>query len=124
MTFEAALKEHLSTQDIAAIVGTLIQPLPLPQGSTKPAITYQVAGDELQTDLDGLDGQMNKVRVQVDCWADDHEKVKQLAELVRVRMQTASSSFKAVPLNAFEDYENRTKLHRMSRDYSCWYRIT
>jgi len=126
MTVEEALKTHLQSHSaIAALVGTRITPLPVPEGTDKPAITYQVVGDELQTDLDGLDGEMNKVRVQIDCWSKNHEQVKALAELVRIRMQASGTSIKrSVPLNALEDYENRTKLHRMSRDYSCWYRIT
>lgn len=125
MTFEEALKTHLqSDTGIAALVGERIAPLPLPQDSVKPAISYQTAGDELQTDLDGLDGSMNKIRVQLDCWASSAAVASQLAELVRIRMQTASANFKAVPLSGFEDYESKTKLTRRSRDYSCWYRIS
>lgn len=124
MTFEADLKAHLTVAGITAIVGDRITPQPVPEGSTQPAITYLVAGDELQTDLDGGDGELNKLRVQVDCWASTPDAVKALAELVRIRMKTAATSFKSVPLSAIEDYEPSTKRHRMSRDFSCWYRIS
>lgn len=124
MTFEADLKAHLATAAITALVGDRIAPQPLSEGSSKPAITYAIVADAPQTDLDGADGDLNNIRAQVDCWAATHDQVKSLAELVRVRMKTAAASFHAVPGSMFEDYEPETKLHRVTRDFSCWYRIT
>lgn len=125
MSFEADLKAHLAADTaIAAQVGERITPQPLAEGGTKPAITYAVVADAPQTDLDGADGELNNVRVQIDCWAATHDAAKSLAELVRVRMKTAAATFHAVPGSAFEDYEPVTKLHRMTRDFSCWWRIT
>ncbi len=123
MSFEADLKAHLSSSGITAVVADRITPQPL-LIAAMPAITYVIAGDAPQTDLDGADGELNQIRVQLDCWAANHEDVKALAELVRIRMKTAATSFKSVPLSAIEDYEPRTKRHRMSRDFSCWYRIS
>lgn len=125
MTFEADLKAHLQGDaDIAALVSTRIAPQPLPQGSTKPAISYLVVSEDPQNDLDGEDGDLLEVRVQVDCWAESQETVRRLGELVRERMKTSSFKATPVPGASFGDYEDRTKQHRFSRDFQCWYRIT
>lgn len=124
MTFEADLKTHLSAASITSVVSDRITPQPLPEGSIKPAITYTIPADAPQTDLDGGDGGLNNIRVQIDCWAGSHDACKALAELVRIRMKTAAASFSSVPLPMFESYEPDTKLHRVSRDFSCWYRIS
>lgn len=125
MTFEAALKEHLQgSSGITALLVERITPQPVPQSSAMPAITYVIVGDAPQTDLSGVDGELIQVRVQIDCWSKNHQECMQLAELVRVRMQTAHASFKAVPLSALEDYERATQRHRLSREFSCWFRTT
>ena len=124
MTFEADLKTHLSHASITAIVEDRITPHPMPQAGSKPAITYTIPSDAPQTDLDGGDGSLNNIRVQIDCWHATHIGVKALAELVRIRMKTEANTFKAVPLPMFESYEPDTKLHRVSRDFSCWYEIS
>jgi hypothetical protein len=121
MTIEADLKSHLSTAGITALVNDRITPVPRPEGSDKPAVTYQVIADAPQTDLDGGDSGLNNYRIQIDVWARSHDSAKQIAELIRVRMKTAAATFKSVPLSMLEDYEDDTKLHRVSRDFSIWY---
>lgn len=123
MTFEADLKAHLQQGAIQAMVGARIAPQPLPEGSDKPAITYLVIGEDPHNDLDGEDGELLEIRVQVDCWALTDADVRALSELVRTRLKT--SGFKATPITgtAFGQYETQTKLHRFTRDYQCWYRL-
>lgn len=126
MTFEADLKAHLAgDSSISALVGDRIHPMLLPAGGAMPAITYQEIADEPQTDLSGGDGDMVRYRVQINCWADSYVGVKALAELVRVRLQTAASSFKAVALPSGQDvYEDSPKRFGFYRDFSFWYRST
>ena len=123
MTFEAALKTHLQTDaSISALVADRIHPMLLPQGSALPAMTYQEVADEPQTDLSGTDGDMVRYRTQIICWAASYTAAKALAELVRARLQTAASTFKAVPLPSGQDvYEDSTKRFGFYRDFSFWY---
>lgn len=123
MTLEASLVAWLKgDSSIANLIGERISPQPLPRGTTKPAITYLVVGEDLQTDLDGEDGDLAEVRVQIDQWARSQAEVRRLDKLVRTRLK--ASSFKATPIGgaALGDYEPATELHRFSRDYQCWHR--
>lgn len=125
MTFEADLKRHLQDDAaLAAAVGDRIAPQPLGEGEGLPAITYTVPSDQPQTDLDGEDGALNRVVVQVDVWAKTAAGAKETGELVRVRMKTPAATFAAVPLSIFQDYEPETRRHRVTRDFSCWYRLS
>jgi len=120
MSFEAALKTHLqSDATIAALVGDRIHPALLPAGSALPALTYQHIGGAVMTDLSGGDGDLRNPRVQINCWAESYVQAHALSEAVRARLQTAASTFKAVPVLGPQDaYEQNTKRHGVYYDYS------
>lgn len=123
MTFEAALKSHLAADaGITALVGDRIWPLVRAQGASLPALTYQRIAGTPSTDLDGLDGDLTVVLVQVDCWASGFDAARVLAELVRVRIQTAADSFRGNLQSDRDFYEDDVKLYRVSQDFSLWYR--
>lgn len=126
MTWEADLYEHLRTDSgIAAVVGSRIYPVILPQNSTKPAITYQEITGIPQTDLSGDDGDLQEIRLQIDCWAEGaraYTIAAELAELVRVRLQTAATNFHAVTNWRRVGYEDDARLYRGLLDVSIWYR--
>ena len=125
MTFEADLKSHLQADaSIAALVADRIWPIVRAQGSSLPAITYQRVAGTPQSDLDGDDGDLIEVRVQIDCWARGFEDVRTLAELVRVRLQTAASTFRGRLLFDQDFYEDDVKVFRVSQDFALWYRST
>lgn len=125
MSFDTFLKAHLQGATGLDAVSDRITPQPVPEGSPRPCITYRRIADHPLTDLDGGDGQMQNIRVQIDCWAEKRIQAMALIEAVRVRMQTAHSKFTSVPTGTFiDDYEPQTKLFRASRDFSCWYRNT
>jgi hypothetical protein len=126
MTFEADLKAHLQASTaISALVAARIHPLKLDDNEQLPAITYQEIASEPQTDLSGGDGALVRRRVQVNVWAATAMAAAALAELVRVRMQTAASSFSAVPESSSQQsYEPNTKRFGHYRDFSCWYRTS
>lgn len=125
MTFEADLKKHLQDDTgIAALVGDRITP-EVVEGDTLPAITFAEISSEPQTDLSGGDGSLVRYRMQINVWAAKRIDAQALAELVRVRMQTAASTFRAVPEPSSQSvYEPDTKRRGHIRDYSCWYRTT
>lgn len=126
MTFEADLKSHLGADSsITALVSDRISPLLLKDGSSLPAITYQAISGEPQTDLSGGDGDMVRYRMQLNVWADSYLGAKALAELVRTRLKTAATNFKAVPNGSAQDvYEAQTKRFGVYMDFSFWYRTT
>ena len=123
MTFEADLKNHLQTDAaISALVADRITPEVI-DGNALPAITFQEVSSEPQTDLSGGDGSLIRYRMQINVWAETRLVAQQLAELVRVRMQTAASTFMAVPDGASQNvYEPGTKRRGHFRDFACWYR--
>lgn len=125
MTIKEAVRTHLLADDeISGLVGRRMKPLPLETNTELPAVTISLPSDAPQTTLDGDDGNLNNIRVQIDVWAETNDAAYALAELIRTRMQTAAASFRAVPISIFEEYETETRRHRYGRDYSCWYRPT
>ena len=126
MTFEANLVSHLLADGtISGLVGEDITPVVIPEGFTDfPCITYQRVTGIPTTDLDGLDGGLINVRVQIDCWDTDYDRMRQLSEAVRMRLQTAASTFRAVTNFDQDLYEDEAKLHHSLIDASFWYRST
>lgn len=124
MSFEADLRTHLLT---VAEVGERIFPIVRPSqgpGLTLPAITYQRIAGVPMNDLDGDDGNLLNIRMQIDVWATTHDAVKLIAEAVRARMQVAAATFRAVLLLDQDVYEEEVKIFRVSMDFSCWYRTS
>jgi hypothetical protein len=67
---ETGLYALLSTEpSITALVGTRVYPLILPTDGTFPAITYQIVGGQSFPTLTTTG--LQKIRLQVDCWATD-----------------------------------------------------
>lgn len=118
MTFEADLRSHLLN---SVSVGERIWPVTR-ANQTLPAITYQRIAGVPQNDLDGDDGNLLNIRMQIDVWATTHDAVKALAEAVRTRMQTAASTFHAVMILDQDIYEDESRIYRVLMDFSCWYR--
>lgn len=117
MTFEADLKSHLSAAGV-------VYPVVMPAGTALPVITYSIAAQTPTRDLDGdgVAGDLEEIRAQVDCWARDFDAARALARAVRARLLTDATHFKA-SLNSEQTlYEDNTRLHRVLLDYSFWYR--
>ncbi len=75
----------LADAGIAAIVGTRMYPLRLPQKAVFPAIVYQRISGFRFGHLRGS-GSLARPRYQVDCWATQHLAATQLGNLCRVRL--------------------------------------
>jgi hypothetical protein len=126
MTFEADLKTHLAADSgITALVSDRIYPMVVPQGAAMPALTFQHIGGQPMTNLAGGDGNLLNYRVQINCWSDTYLQAQALAELVRTRLQTAASTFKAVATLVPQDtFEPDPKRFGVYLDFSFWYRST
>jgi len=119
---------------IAAIVGSRVHPLVLPQGDTGPSIVYSrisAVGDHHMSAASGL----VQTRLQLDCWAASLDNAAALADLVKQRLDGFSGTMlwgedspaEAIVVQGIffdgerEDFDNAAKLHRVSRDYLIWY---
>jgi hypothetical protein len=112
---------------VAALVGTRIYPLILPQKCPLPAVTYQrISGGKVFScsGYSGLEGS----RIQVDCWAVDvrggargYPTVKALAAAVIAAMQ-AATTFRVSNVNDRDLFEDAQNIYRVSIDFSVWHR--
>lgn len=100
MSVEAAIYSILSnTAAVTSLVGgsasPRIYPLGLPQGKPMPAIVYQQITSSDEVTVDGhLEPRTD--RFQVNCWDDDPDGARALAEVVRTAMAAASGSHGSV----------------------------
>jgi len=130
-----ALRSYLlADNSIAAIVGTRIYPVKLPQGTTLTSVVY--------TRISGLSGvtssgreRLSRPRIQIDCWSQQVDDAATLADLVKERIDGLRGAIQwddNSPGNAVtvqgvfmdmerEDYDDAAKLHRVSRDYIVWF---
>jgi len=95
-------------------VTSKVTPLMLPQNTTYPAITYFNVTPVPINHLKGESTTQN-ARIQVDIWAESYTEVKSLYLQVKTAM-SAISLF----IGANEVYEDKTKLYRLSLDFSVW----
>lgn len=89
----------------------------LPQDIGFPAISYQRISDAPVNDYSGHSG-LDRVRIQIDAWAQTYWEAKALGEEIRACMLAAD--FKAVPDTDFDDFETESKLYRFSADFFLW----
>lgn len=82
-----------------------------------PAVSYQRISSAPVNDYDGHSN-LDKVRIQVDAWARTYGAAKQLAGEIRAALTAAS--FKALLESDFDEFEEESKLYRVSTDYELW----
>lgn len=129
---EKAIRARLlDDATVAALVAARVYPGVLPQRPTMPAIVLTKVDKLSPLTMDGAAGP-NEVRVQVDCWDDDVDGVRDLAAAVNGNDDQSSRG----PLHGFggivggedlklvrllaeraTDYEPDTKLYRVGADY-------
>ena len=89
----------------------------LPNSATRPAITYQRIASVPVNSLAGSSG-LDRVRMQIDCWAGTYQAAAELAEAVRTLM--AAAGFGGLLDTDRSEFEVETKLYRFSSDYFVW----
>ncbi len=109
---------------VAALVGTRVYAMPLPQDPTLPAITYQRISTVLGAGISGPES-LARVRVQVDCWATTVAGVAALGQAVLNALHGYSGTVDAVAVRGIFlaagggiEYESETKLRRVSFDFT------
>jgi hypothetical protein len=128
---EVGLRTLLITDaQIAAILGTRVYPLILPQGPTLPAATYfKVSGEDQISNSGSQD--YGWARYQIDAWATTFTAAQTLADLIRSRLHgfngavtsgSDSWSFQGIFAMTVRDfYESDPKQYRVSRDFMVWF---
>lgn len=127
MTIDEALFTRLSTHaGVAALVATRIYPILMPQNTTLPAITKQrISGPRVQS-LVGSSG-LAYPRYQVDAWASTYDGAKAVADQVRAALDGFRGYVGTVRIGGIrligdqELYEEETRTHRVSQDFSVWH---
>jgi hypothetical protein len=118
--FEKALHAALAgNAAVAAIVGTRIYPLMLPEGTPLPAVTYHRISGVPANSLTGHSG-LEAVTVQVDGWARGFAEAKNLAASIRLAM--AGAPFVNILDEDRDLYAPDMNTFRVSADYRCWHK--
>ena len=115
----------VSVLEAAAAVKTLtgdenrIYPQILPQKPDLPAITHTRIGGAPVSSFDGQDGLDNGL-YQLDCWAETAKAARQLADAVAAAIDDAAALGSTLE-SVVNDYEEDTRLYRVSMDFSFWH---
>lgn len=90
---EAAINELLTGDSaITALVGDRVYYMRSPQNAVYPNLTYQRRSTQRNRHLGGPSG-LARATFQVDCWASTQKAARQLAELVRLRMDNKTGNY-------------------------------
>lgn len=112
---------------LAALVGTRVYPIKLPQTPTMPAVSYQRIDGPRESGIASEHG-MAHPRIQVDSWASTYGGAKAVAEQVRTALERWSDATTTpVVLDSFIEgdtdlYESEVELYRVSMDFVIWHR--
>jgi hypothetical protein len=125
MQFEAALFNYLKGYaGLAALVGTRIYPLIMPQNPTLPAVTYQKISGVVDYVMDGTS--IKRPRIQVDAWAKSYASARAVAEQVKAAFDRYTGTMGGVGgvqvigtwiENETDLFEPDTGLYRVSLDF-------
>ncbi len=125
---EAALFGHLSTEaGLAALVGTRVFPVQLPQGATLPAVTYQRISTRPMTHRGSTTPTYSRPRFQLNCWASSYDGTVALRAAVRAAMGTlAQASGPRIDVALMQDDRDVVEATAgrwvASLDYFIWHR--
>lgn len=127
MTLEEGLVAYLAANEgVAALVGTRIYPLVVPQDAALPALAYQRISSPREHVHTGASG-LVRARIQVTNVGGTYSAAKALAETVRVAMDGYSGAMGTVAVGAaLLMNENDTWLDMFNapvvrHDYAIWY---
>jgi len=119
---EAAVRTILlADPTVYGLVGTRIQPAPLPLQFTYPAISFLKVSNAYSRIA-------GHPRIQIDCWSRDWTECQTLAKAVETALDGYSGIVNTVnieiivPLNSQDFYDNETKLYNVPYDFKVIYR--
>jgi hypothetical protein len=126
-TIEQAIHSKLSgTVAIAAVVGTRIYQLKMPDNPTLPAITFEVSVGEQIESRDGYSDLSNPI-VSIHCWGTTPAAVNALAILVRDAIIGQSWTYSGVTVSNVLEwstaslYDSDTEIYHIACSCRVWY---
>lgn len=127
MSFEPDVRTFLlADAAIAALVGTRVHPLNLPQKSTLPAVTVERIDTTRESTHDGPEG-MQRARMRVSCWALTLLAARDLADKVRRRLHGFVGTMGAgtVVQASFmdsdsDDFQSDPEMYVADLDFEIW----
>jgi hypothetical protein len=111
---------------LAALVGTRVYPIQLPQRPTLPAVTYQRISTLPIHTRDNAHASLERPRFQFDCWGSSYAGARAVAQEMRNALATfpqASNPRVDVALmqNEIDDYEPDIGRWRVILDAFIWH---
>lgn len=111
---------------LAALVGTRVYPIQLPQRPTLPAITYQRISTLPIQDRDDAHARLERPRFQFDCWAISHAGARAVAQEMRSALASFAQASNpridvALMQNEIDDYEPDIGRWRVILDAFIWH---
>lgn len=126
-TVEAFIYNRLAgTAEVAAIVGTRIYRIKMPDNPTLPAITYQTLSHAPTESFDGFSGLRSPV-MAIDCWARSAGAVQDLAEKVRIAFHGYKGTASGITVQNILDwshydlYDVETDVYHVACRCRVWY---
>ena len=107
---------------VAAVIGDRFYPGLAPQGVTRPYCVYTRVASDPQNSLGGFTGNLERVRVQVDCYAETFDSAVAIAAAVRAAVDAGGTGIKGVCINEQDAYENDPRLFRRMVEFSVFHR--
>lgn len=122
MTFETDFYAVISVSAVSSLVGGRIVPSHQSEGSASPYVVYTPIFNETRYSLDGpLDGR--KVRVQVDCYAEDPDEAMAIAAAVVAAVPvTGWPLHRTAHTEQDLGLEPDTRLYRRMLEFSIFHR--
>lgn len=122
---EEDLYSHLSTfTGLTALVGDRVYPVTAPQTVQAPFCVFFKVSDARIYSHQGFSG-LERVRVQISCYAETYLEAKQVAEQVTAAMEAwlaanvkVQASFQE---NELDMYDSETGLYHVPVDFFIWY---
>lgn len=133
MFIEEGIVCYLQTCSLlVTIVTDRIYPSLLPQKPTLPAIVFQRIATQYSHSMGGDSGFVSAV-YQFDCYAKSYSEVKKTSREMRIALQNFTGKMGESPEqpgimvqavlvdNEMDDYEEQTKLYRITMDFTFQY---
>lgn len=111
---------------VAALVGTRVIPVTLPEPPILPALTYQFAGGSSQPTFETSG--MQKQRVQFDCWGQSYDDAASLRAALIAALNGYQGALSdgtylqnAELLQSMDFFENEARQYRCMVEFYLWY---
>lgn len=123
MSFESDLFAALNVAGVTAIVGEKFTPGVAEQGTSAPYAVWNRISSQRENSLAGFTSGLERVRVQLDCYATTFDGATALADAFKAAVDAyAGSALKLLVLNEQDFFEDDTRLHRRMLELSCMHK--